>query len=259
MGATAALTTLAARAGAPRQLRPFCTLGQGWNGVPHSSRATVWDQLAPRYAAQREHDPVYRACLTQTLAALAPRGRVLDAGCGIGMGTACLLGCLEVTALDFSAASLRELRARLGTPHNLSAVQGDVRALPFPDGAFDRVLCANTLQHLDPEAQGLAARELLRVLRPAGRYAVSAHHFSRRKRRRRWRKEGVPGERGIDYVFRFSRAELAALFPGAAIRAAGFNTLPGALQNPASRLAGGTLSRLEAGHMLIASGVRPPH
>ncbi len=223
-----------------------------------SSQAEVWDRLAPHYIAPRAADPVYRACIVQAVEALQPAGTVLDAGCGTGMSTRYLLHCEHVEALDFSSASLDTLHAHLGRRKNLDIVHADLRELPFPDASFDCVLCANTLQHLSPRAQPQAVAELLRVLKPQGRYAVSAHHYSRYKRRKQWVKEGRPGQPGVDYVFRFSRAELARLFPGAHIRAAGFYALPGHAQNLAARWLGKALVRLQIGHMLIAYG-RKPH
>jgi predicted SAM-dependent methyltransferase len=43
--------------------------------------------------------------------------------------------------------------------------------LPFVDGAFDRVICTETLEHVDDDA--VLARELVRVLKPGGILAVS--------------------------------------------------------------------------------------
>jgi len=171
-----------------------------------SSRPEVWDALAREYDALRVRDPVYRACLEQAVEVLHPAGTVLDAGCGTGLSTQLLLACDEVKALDFSAASLRTLQAKLGARDNLDTVCGDLRELPFPDATFDRVLCANALSCLSPTAQARAAAELLRVLKPHGRYAVSAHHYSRAKQRRRWIKEGRPGGSGAWTTCSASRA-----------------------------------------------------
>ena len=43
--------------------------------------------------------------------------------------------------------------------------------LPFKDAAFDRVICTETLEHVDDES--VLARELARVLKPGGILAVS--------------------------------------------------------------------------------------
>jgi SAM-dependent methyltransferase len=50
-------------------------------------------------------------------------------------------------------------------------LRGNALALPCADGAFDRVICSEVLEHVtDPDA---ATAELARVLRPGGRFAVS--------------------------------------------------------------------------------------
>jgi SAM-dependent methyltransferase len=68
----------------------------------------------------------------------------------------------------------------------LTAVQADVRELPFEDGAFDLVLCVSTLEHVGADNTGYgleaeddaasrltALRELRRVLSPGGRLLIT--------------------------------------------------------------------------------------
>jgi SAM-dependent methyltransferase len=52
------------------------------------------------------------------------------------------------------------------------AVQGDIRALPFADGAFDLVLSVDVLPHLPRGQEQFAARELARVLAHGGLLVV---------------------------------------------------------------------------------------
>ena len=52
-----------------------------------------------------------------------------------------------------------------------AGVRGDALRLPFPDGAFDKVICAEVLEHLDDDSAAMA--ELARVLRPGGMLAVT--------------------------------------------------------------------------------------
>jgi ubiquinone/menaquinone biosynthesis C-methylase UbiE len=54
-------------------------------------------------------------------------------------------------------------------------VQGDALGLPFADGAFDRVIAAEVLEHIDDDTAAL--RELVRVLRPGGTMAVTVPSF----------------------------------------------------------------------------------
>ncbi len=215
-----------------------------------SSEARVWDALAPNYDSTRATDPVYIAAVEQVIADAHALGTVLDAGCGTGFVTRELLRRgLQVTAIDFSAASVELLKA--SCPPTLRTDVGDIRALPYADASFDTVICANTLQHLVPDDQAVAARELMRVLKPGGMYSISVHHFSKEKAKAGWKKFGAPGDKSVDYIYRFSREELAALFPAAQIRGVGFY---GFRWQGIAAAAGHMLAKRGHGHMLIAHG-----
>jgi SAM-dependent methyltransferase len=102
--------------------------------------------------------------------------RVLEAGCGVGAQTVHLVGRspgVRVTALDVSGPSLERARARVAAECPGAAVEwrhGDLRDLPFPDGAFDHVFVCFVLEHLaDP---GAVLAGLRRVLRPGGTITV---------------------------------------------------------------------------------------
>jgi SAM-dependent methyltransferase len=106
---------------------------------------------------------------------LRPTDRLLDIGTGPGTITADLaerLSAGSVTGLDkapTAVAETRRLAAERGL-RNLTVTEGDVYALPFPDGAFDVVHAHQVLQHLaDPVA---ALREMARVCTPEGVVAV---------------------------------------------------------------------------------------
>ena len=99
---------------------------------------------------------------------LAPCARALDLGCGDGRLTA-ELPAREVVGADVSRVALE--RARRRAP-GLAWVELDPeQPLPFADGAFDLVLCAETLEHVR-DVQGLLS-EVRRVLRPRGRVALT--------------------------------------------------------------------------------------
>jgi SAM-dependent methyltransferase len=107
--------------------------------------------------------------------------RVLDLGCGAGRhafeawrrgGT--------VVALDRSEAELKEVRAVAGgmlaagelvdgAPGG--ALNGDALALPARDESFDAVIASEVLEHVWDDKGAIA--ELVRVLRPGGRLAVT--------------------------------------------------------------------------------------
>jgi len=97
---------------------------------------------------------------------------VLDVGCGSADIPLALVAearkrgaTLRVTCLDSSPQMLAIAQARAGSEPALSFVQGDGRALPFPDGAFDAVTCNLALHHFDPPAAIGLLREMRRVAR----------------------------------------------------------------------------------------------
>lgn len=106
-------------------------------------------------------DPL--AILQEAVAEVEP-ARCLDVGCGRGQFAEWMRDALgaEVVAVDQSQRMVDLTRAR-----GIEALVGDVRALPFPDGAFDCVLAAWMLFHVKEVDEALA--EIARVLRPGGR------------------------------------------------------------------------------------------
>ncbi|ATL70976.1 class I SAM-dependent methyltransferase [Nocardia terpenica] len=102
---------------------------------------------------------------------------VLDIACGPGNFTHYLSERLApggyAIGLDFSQPMLRQARADNAGPR-AGYVRGDARRLPFPDRSFDAVCCFGAL-YLIPEPM-VAARELIRVLAPGGRIALSTSH-----------------------------------------------------------------------------------
>ncbi len=98
--------------------------------------------------------------------------RVLDAGCGVGYGSAMLAraGAAEVIGLDLSARAVES--AAQGAPANASFVAGDIHALPFDAGRFDVVVCFEVIEHV--EGQDEVIVELARVLAPNGVLAISS-------------------------------------------------------------------------------------
>jgi SAM-dependent methyltransferase len=99
--------------------------------------------------------------------ASAPSLRVLEVGCGGGNVLERVPG--RRVGIDLSPFILKKARARLG--HDALLARGDAMALPFADGAFDRVFCSEVLEHvLEPEA---VVREMRRVLAAGGHAVVS--------------------------------------------------------------------------------------
>jgi SAM-dependent methyltransferase len=103
---------------------------------------------------------------------------VLDVACGPGNFTRSYAAVTGrdglVVGLDESATMLAKA-VEHPAADGIAYVRGDARALPFPDGTFDAVGCFLAL-HLIPEPF-LAIEEMIRVLSPGGRIAISAPYL----------------------------------------------------------------------------------
>ena len=96
---------------------------------------------------------------------------VLDAGCGVGYGSAFLAQTASrVVGVDQSEEAVAYARRRYGRP-NVEFAIGDLLALDRPDAAFDVVCAFETIEHLRDQEGFLA--EMRRVLRPGGTFFVS--------------------------------------------------------------------------------------
>ncbi|GGL35473.1 hypothetical protein GCM10010095_21050 [Streptomyces anthocyanicus] len=117
--------------------------------------------------------------LTRRLAGrlhLAEESRVLDVASG--RGTTALLLAQEygarVDGVDYSAANtaLAQGAAQAaGLAGRAVFTTGDAEHLPYPDGAFDAVMCECALCTFPDKAQ--AAAEFARVLKPGGRVGIT--------------------------------------------------------------------------------------
>ena len=99
------------------------------------------------------------------------RGKMLEVPVGTGVLTMPVYKTIpnaEVTCLDYSAdmMAVAQHRAEKMGLSNVQFRQGDVGALPFPDGSFDIVLSMNGF-HAFPDKEA-AYQEIFQVLKPGG-------------------------------------------------------------------------------------------
>ncbi len=120
------------------------------------------------------------------LAAIRPGMRVLDIGCGRGeiLRHCARLGA-DAYGIDYAPVAVKlsyEVSAAAAdkAATNGAAIpvgrtgvgQADAKKLPFPAGAFDRVLMFDVVEHLHPWELHQSLLEIHRVLRPNGRFIV---------------------------------------------------------------------------------------
>ena len=119
---------------------------------------------------EHSHQPPRR--LAEFVRGLPEVGDALDLGCGDGrLGAE--LRARRVVGADVSPVPLDRARSRLA---EVVLVEPD-EPLPFEDGSFDLVLCAEMLEHVR-DVQ-LLLSEVRRVLRPGGTLAISTPAHSR--------------------------------------------------------------------------------
>lgn len=106
---------------------------------------------------------------------LPPDARVLDVACGIGATTLLMarrFG-LDPVGCDVSEANLAVARDRATAdpPVVVEFVPGAAESLPFPDAAFDAVVCECAISTFADQPRAVA--EFARVLKPGGVVGVS--------------------------------------------------------------------------------------
>lgn len=115
----------------------------------------------------------YEATLLQRLGGGLEGKRVLEIGCGRGVGTEIIferLGAGEVHAFDVDPDMIDQARIRLAryTPNRLKLYVGDAAAINEPDASFDAVFDFAIIHHIPNWKDAVV--EVARVLRPGGKF-----------------------------------------------------------------------------------------
>ncbi len=112
---------------------------------------------------------------------IEPGSHVLDLACGHGrIASRIAQRGARVTGLDSTQLFLDHARTRAAAAGlAIEYVQGDMRALPWPDESFDRVISWFTsFGYFDDEENRLVLREARRVLRPGGRLLIECNNLA---------------------------------------------------------------------------------
>ncbi len=115
----------------------------------------------------------YEGPLLRRLGGTVEGARVLDVGCGRGVGTELLLQQFrvnDVCAVDLDPEQVERARRRLDGRFEgrWSVAAASVEQMPFGDASFDAVFDFGMLHHVPAWQEGVA--EIRRVLKPGGRF-----------------------------------------------------------------------------------------
>lgn len=127
-----------------------------------------YDRLADEYDRrwQRYIDATMKAVLE--VVKFEGREKILDIPCGTGALERRLLEKwpnLRITGADISPGMLRQAKSKEADA-KVKWVNAEVSRLPFVDGEFDCVICANSFHYFSTPEESL--EEIRRVLRPEG-------------------------------------------------------------------------------------------
>jgi ubiquinone/menaquinone biosynthesis C-methylase UbiE len=136
-----------------------------------------WDKAAADYETywSRQVEPAQKRLLE--MVQLRPGEEVLDIACGTGLVSLPAARAIApdgfLTGTDISGEMVESARrlAKDAGVRNAGFLRADGETLEFPGGSFDAVTCSLGLMYIpDPAA---CLREVVRVLRPGGRFAAA--------------------------------------------------------------------------------------
>ena len=120
----------------------------------------------------RNYNPTVEARYEIVRRRIPSASRVLDVGCGDGY----LMGLLAASAalvvgIDSEASATLLSRAKLHGRGSCELITGSSYELPFADGAFDRVVMTDVVEHLEAPMRSLS--EARRVLADDGEFVLT--------------------------------------------------------------------------------------
>jgi len=139
----------------------------------------TWNEAAPRY--DRDIAWFERLLLADGREWVCGQaeGAVLEVAVGTGRNLPWYPADVRLTGIDLSPSMLELARRRAAsTGREVALTEADAAELPFPDSAFDTVVCTLGLCGVPDERAALA--EMHRVLRPGGRLLLLDHVGSHR-------------------------------------------------------------------------------
>jgi len=128
-----------------------------------------YDKIADRYLAKRGGDKKGTAnvrLLTDFIELLAPKSKVLDAGCGAGLPIAQMLAeHFDVVGVDFSREQIELAKKNVPNAHFICQ---DMTELNFPDESLDGICSYYAIIHIPREEHVGLLANFYRMLRTSG-------------------------------------------------------------------------------------------
>ncbi|GAB5483357.1 MAG: hypothetical protein Pars92KO_31140 [Parasphingorhabdus sp.] len=203
--------------------------------VGHYDKAAgAWNARLGRLGFDTAYTAMLRKVLRQERYAIPLDGlRILDAGIGTGAFSSALLD-LEpsrcvLDGVDLSEQMLCQAEQNIRDRNvDLSLKQADIKELPYADAAFDIVLAAHVIEHL--ECPRTALLELYRVLKPGGllitcitrrstagalvQFVWRSHRVARRQALQWMRETGLRSVRSIPFDKQSMMRKLSLAYVG---------------------------------------------
>jgi ubiquinone/menaquinone biosynthesis C-methylase UbiE len=102
--------------------------------------------------------------------------KVLDFGCGGGVGSRCILKLLNkdgrVTCVDTSKYWIEKAKSRLAKYPNADCKLGDIRELDIPDKSFDIISIIHVIHDIEPVERKDIVKALARKLKKTGKLHI---------------------------------------------------------------------------------------
>lgn len=143
---------------------------------------------------------------------IEPGDTVLECACGTGLLSAVIAEkCSQLTATDFSEKMLKKAEKNCRSFCNITYVQADITALPYPDGCFDKVVAGNVIHLLDHPLAALS--ELNRVCKDDGVLIIPTY-MNKNDQGKTSGFAGAVGKAGVDFKRQFTVDSYRQFFSG---------------------------------------------
>ena len=125
-----------------------------------------YNKIADRYLDERTRDSVDVRLLDDFIELLAPKSKVLDAGCGAGVPIAKMLAeHFDLIGVDFSEAQVKLAKKNVPNAHFFCQ---DMTQLDFPDESLDGICSYYAIIHIPREEHEALLVDFYRMLKTGG-------------------------------------------------------------------------------------------